>query len=42
MRKLSSIAGAACMALTTFATPANAQAMSAGGSCGHAVPATTA
>lgn len=34
MRKLSSIAGAALLAVTAFATPANAQAGSAGGSCG--------
>ena len=36
MRKLSSIAGAALLALTAFATPANAQSPSAGGSCGEA------
>jgi hypothetical protein len=35
MRKLSSIAGAALLAVTAFATPANAQAPSAGGSCGQ-------
>ena len=35
MRKLSSIAGAALLAMTAFATPANAQAPSAGGSCGQ-------
>ncbi len=34
MRKLSSIAGAAMLAMTAFATPAHAQAM-AGGSCGQ-------
>lgn len=34
MRKLSSIAGAALLAVTAFATPANAQAGMAGGSCG--------
>ena len=34
MRKLSSIAGAALLAVTAFATPANAQAPMAGGSCG--------
>jgi len=34
MRKLSSIAGAALLAVTAFATPANAQVGSAGGSCG--------
>jgi hypothetical protein len=34
MRKLSSIAGAAFLALTAFATPASAQSGSAGGSCG--------
>ena len=34
MRKLASIAGAAVLAMTAFATPANAQAM-AGGSCGQ-------
>jgi hypothetical protein len=35
MRKLSSIAGAAFLALTAIASPANAQSMSAGGSCGQ-------
>jgi len=35
MRKLSSIAGAALLAMTAFASPANAQAPSAGGSCGQ-------
>jgi len=35
MRKLFSIAGAAVLALTTFAAPANAQAGTAGGSCGE-------
>jgi len=35
MRKLSSIAGAALLAVTAFATPANAQAPMAGGSCGQ-------
>ena len=35
MRKLSSIAGAALLAMTALATPANAQAPSAGGSCGQ-------
>jgi hypothetical protein len=34
MRKLSSLAGAALLAVTAFATPANAQAGMAGGSCG--------
>jgi len=34
MRKLASIAGAALLAFTGLATPANAQSMSAGGSCG--------
>ena len=34
MRKLSSIAGAALLAVTAFATPASAQAGMAGGSCG--------
>ena len=34
MRKLSSIAGAALLAVTAIATPANAQAPMAGGSCG--------
>jgi len=34
MRKLSSIAGAAFLALTALATPASAQSMSASGSCG--------
>jgi len=34
MRKLSSLAGAALLALTALATPANAQTQSAGGSCG--------
>jgi hypothetical protein len=34
MRKLLSIAGAAVLAVTTYATPASAQAMSGGGSCG--------
>jgi len=34
MRKLASIAGAAFLALTALATPASAQSMSAGGSCG--------
>jgi hypothetical protein len=34
MRKLSSIVGAALLAVTALATPANAQAMSGGGSCG--------
>ena len=37
MRKLSSIAGAALLAFTAFATPASAQSMSAGGSCGYSV-----
>ena len=35
MRKLSSIAGAALLALTATVTPANAQGPSAGGSCGQ-------
>jgi hypothetical protein len=35
MRKLSSIAGAALLAMTAFATPANAQAPQASGSCGQ-------
>jgi hypothetical protein len=35
MRKLSSIAGAALLAMTAFATPASAQSMTAGGSCGY-------
>jgi len=35
MRKLASIAGAALLAVTAFATPASAQSMSAGGSCGY-------
>jgi hypothetical protein len=34
MRKLSSLAGAVILAATAFATPAHAQAMSAGGICG--------
>ena len=34
MRKLSSIAGAALLAVTAFATPVSAQAGMAGGSCG--------
>src|SRR3954447_11652249 len=34
MRKLASIAGAALLAMTALATPASAQSMSAGGSCG--------
>lgn len=34
MRKLASIAGAALLAVTAFATPASAQSMVAGGSCG--------
>ncbi|MGE3269190.1 MAG: hypothetical protein AB7P40_10610 [Chloroflexota bacterium] len=34
MRKLSSIAGAALLAVTAFATPASAQSGMAGGSCG--------
>jgi hypothetical protein len=34
MRKLASIAGAAFLALTALATPASAQSMTAGGSCG--------
>ncbi len=34
MRKLSSIAGAALLAVTAFASPASAQAGAAGGSCG--------
>jgi hypothetical protein len=34
MRKLASIAGAAFLALTALASPASAQSMSAGGSCG--------
>jgi len=34
MRKLASIAGAALLAFTGLATPASAQSMSAGGSCG--------
>jgi hypothetical protein len=34
MRKLASIAGAAFLALTALATPASAQSMAAGGSCG--------
>lgn len=34
MRKLSSIAGAALLAVTAFSTPAHAQAGSASGSCG--------
>jgi len=37
MRKLASIAGAALMAVTALATPASAQQMSAGGSCGSAL-----
>jgi hypothetical protein len=36
MRKLFSFAGAAVLALTTFASPANAQSPTAGGSCGPA------
>jgi hypothetical protein len=36
MRKLASIAGAALLAMTALATPASAQSMSAGGSCGMA------
>jgi hypothetical protein len=36
MRKLSSIVGAALLAVTALATPANAQAMTGGGSCGMA------
>jgi hypothetical protein len=35
MRKLSSIAGAALLAVTAFATPVNAQSPTAGGSCGQ-------
>jgi hypothetical protein len=35
MRKLSSIAGAALLAMTAFATPASAQGATAGGSCGQ-------
>jgi hypothetical protein len=35
MRKLSSIAGAALLAMTAFATPASAQGAMAGGSCGE-------
>lgn len=35
MRKLSSIAGAALLAMTAFATPASAQGAQAGGSCGQ-------
>ena len=35
MRKLSSIAGAALLAVTAFATPASAQGAMAGGSCGQ-------
>lgn len=34
MRKLSSLAGAALLAVTAFATPASAQGLSAGGICG--------
>src|SRR5829696_7423365 len=34
MRKLASIAGAALLAMTALATPASAQSMAAGGSCG--------
>jgi len=34
MRKLSSVVGAALLAVTALATPASAQSMSAGGSCG--------
>jgi len=34
MRKVASIAGAAMMAMTALATPASAQSMMAGGSCG--------
>jgi hypothetical protein len=34
MRKIASIAGAAFLALTVLATPASAQSMMAGGSCG--------
>jgi hypothetical protein len=34
MRKFSSIAGAALLAMTALATPASAQSMMAGGSCG--------
>jgi hypothetical protein len=34
MRKLSSVVGAALLAVTTFATPANAQTPTASGSCG--------
>jgi hypothetical protein len=39
MRKLASIAGAALLAMTALATPANAQGMSAGGSCGSSAGA---
>ena len=35
MRKLSSIAGVALLAMTAFATPASAQGAMAGGSCGE-------
>lgn len=35
MRKLSSVVGAALLAVTTFAAPANAQTPTAGGSCGE-------
>jgi len=35
MRKLSSIAGAALLAMTAFAAPASAQGATAGGSCGQ-------
>src|SRR3954453_2846260 len=34
MRKLSSVVGAALLAVTALATPASAQSMSGGGSCG--------
>jgi len=36
MRKLSSLVGAALLAVTTLAAPAHAQSMNAGGSCGMA------
>lgn len=36
MRKLASIAGAALLAVTAFASPASAQSASIGGSCGEA------
>lgn len=39
MRKLSSLAGAALLAVSALATPANAQSMMAGGSCGNSAGA---